>query len=258
AGNFVPLSSVSDIRYDSGFTAILRENQQKVIYVSADADTDIITSKEAENMIRPKVEELLKRYPGVTLKFAGESEDTDKSLESMKSAAIIAIALIFIILSGILRSFIQPFLVMSVVPFGIVAVAMGMIFTQQPVGLMAIMGTIALAGIIVNDSLVMVTFINEYRNRMKGQSRFTRWKSLLESGQVRFRPIMLTTVTTVGGLWSLAFLVSGQEKFLSPMAVAIIFGLMFGTIITLVIVPCLISVLDDMQLFIRKTLRLIK
>jgi multidrug efflux pump subunit AcrB len=153
---------------------------------------------------------------------------------------------------------------MAVIPFGIVGVILGLLFTGQPMGLMSIMGTIALAGIVVNNSVVFVDFINRFRAGHAGShghivtgeiaastaardTKFARWRSIIESGCTRFRPIFLTTATTVAGLWNLAFMSTGQEQFLAPMAQAIVWGLTFATLITLVLIPVLYAILDDLH-----------
>jgi multidrug efflux pump subunit AcrB len=136
---------------------------------------------------------------------------------------------------------------MTVVPFGIVGVILGLLFMGEPMGLMSVMGTIALAGIVVNNSIVFVDFINNYRAGRDISLPRVRWHSILESGRTRFRPIFLTTATTVVGLFSLAFFSQGQEQFLAPMAQAIVWGLTFATLITLVLIPCLYAILDDLN-----------
>jgi len=112
---------------------------------------------------------------------------------------------------------------------------------------MSVMGTIALAGIVVNNSIVFVDFINNYRRGRDIAQPRVRWHSILESGRTRFRPILLTTATTVVGLFNLAFFSKGQEQFLAPMAQAIVWGLTFATLITLVLIPCLFAILDDLN-----------
>jgi multidrug efflux pump subunit AcrB len=122
----------------------------------------------------------------------------------------------------------------------------------EPMGLMSVMGTIALAGIVVNNSIVFVDFINNYRLGRDPDSARVRWHSIVAAGCTRFRPIFLTTATTVVGLFSLAFFSTGQEEFLAPMAQAIVWGLTFATLITLVLIPCLYAILDDLMLAVRR------
>lgn len=260
----VDVASLATIERVSGIARIKRTDQERVITISADIDPRETTSNEVNHIFAGHVAELLEAHPGITILLTGESEDTERSLAAMKFAAFVAMFLIYALLATITNSFLQPFVIMAVIPFGIVGVILGLLFTGQPMGLMSVMGTIALAGIVVNNSVVFVDFINRFRRGHAGghghvftgetdesaparDSRFLRWRSIIESGCTRFRPIFLTTATTTAGLFNLAFFSSGQEQFLAPMAQAIIWGLTFATLITLVLIPVLYAILDDLN-----------
>jgi multidrug efflux pump subunit AcrB len=261
----VDLSTLATIEKVSGVARIKRTNQERVITISADIDPRETTSGEANRLFSSWLPECAAAHPGVGISLTGENEDTERSLAAMKFAAFVALFLIYALLATITNSFLQPFVIMAVIPFGIVGVVLGLLFTGQPMGLMSIMGTIALAGIVVNNSVVFVDFINRFRAGHAGghghvftgdtsaaprpahAGPWVRWRSIIESGCTRFRPIFLTTATTVAGLWNLAFLSTGQEQFLAPMAQAIIWGLTFATLITLVLIPVLYAILDDLH-----------
>jgi multidrug efflux pump subunit AcrB len=256
-GETIPLSSIAEIQRSSGLSRIVRRSQDRAVIVSADVRTDLTNSVEVNNAIKTWLPELETRHPTIRVLLTGENEDTEKSVESMKVAALVAFLLIYVILAFIFNSFIQPVIIMTVIPFGIVGVILGLLFTNQPLGLMSIMGTIALSGIVVNNSVVFIDFMNSYRrdntrtrpdevaHSVHRVSWRLRWHSILISGRDRFRPIFLTTATTVGGLWSLANTTTGQEQFLAPMAQAIVFGLVFATTITMLLIPCLYAIVDD-------------
>jgi multidrug efflux pump subunit AcrB len=253
-GQNIPLSLVTDLEQTGGIARINRRDQQRLITVTADVDTRVVTSREANTEIARWIPEMERNFPGYRLSLAGESEDTARSLEAMQFAALIAILLIYVILAVIFNSFLQPLMVMSVIPFGVIGVIGGLLFMGQAMGLMSVMGTIALAGIVVNNSVVFVDFINRRRNALPGANgsahalyhlRLARWHTIMESARIRFRPIFLTTATTIGGLFTLAFTTRGQEEFLAPMAQAIIFGLLFASLITMILIPCLYSIIDD-------------
>ncbi len=265
----VDLASLATIERVSGVARIKRTDQERVITVSADIDPRETTSNEVNRLFAASIPELLETHPGISIYLTGESEDTARSLAAMKFAALVAIFLIYALLATITNSFLQPFVIMAVIPFGIVGVMLGLLFTGQSLGLMSIMGSIALAGIVVNNSVVFVDFINRFRRGHAGghghvftgeidedapvrDSRFLRWRSIIESGCTRFRPIFLTTATTTAGLFNLAFLSRGQEQFLAPMAQAIIWGLTFATLITLVLIPVLYAILDDLHMARRR------
>lgn len=255
----VPLDSVATIETTTGLSRVKRSNQERVVTVSADVDSRTITSVKANSMIEEWIPELEANHPGVSVSLTGESEDTDRSVASMKFAAVVAMLLIYGLLAVITNSFLQPLVIMAVIPFGIVGVIFGLLAMGKPIGLMSIMGTVALAGIVVNNSVVMVDFINQHRHKAahwKGSAsrevpflsrRHTRWRSILRSAALRFRPVFLTSATTIVGLLNLAFTSSGQEQFLAPMAQAIVFGLAFATLITLILIPCLYAILDDLH-----------
>lgn len=258
-GRPVDISSVAEIERTTGVSRIKRTNQERVVTVSADVESRIITSTDVNARVAAWIPEITAAHPEVKITLSGESEDTEQSLASMQFAALVAMLLIYALLAVISNSFLQPLVIMSVIPFGIVGVILGLLLMGLPMGLMSIMGTVALAGIVVNNSVVFVDFINQYRHAAAGDPhgssrsqplhlrRYTRWKSILASASTRFRPVFLTSATTVAGLANLAFTSTGQEQFLAPMAQAIVFGLTFATMITLVLIPCLYSVLDDLH-----------
>lgn len=255
----VPLAAVASIETTTGVSRVKRSNQERVVTVSADVDPRAITSTKANAMIAEWIPEIEERHPGVRVLLTGESEDTDRSVESMKFAAVVAMLLIYGLLAVITNSFLQPIVIMAVIPFGIVGVIFGLLAMGKPIGLMSIMGTVALAGIVVNNSVVMVDFINQHRHKVAHRqgsasrevpflsTRHTRWRSILRSATLRFRPVFLTSATTIVGLVNLAFTSSGQEQFLAPMAQAIVFGLAFASLITLILIPCLYAILDDLH-----------
>jgi multidrug efflux pump subunit AcrB len=253
-GQQVALGSIAELDTASGLARVARRDQSRVITVSGDVDTRVITSAAVNRLLAEWTPEIVREHPGVEVRLAGENEDTARSLRAMQYASLLAVFLIYTILAVLFNSFAQPLIVMSVIPFGIVGVVGGLLFQGMPMGLMSIMGTIALAGIVVNNSVVFVDFINQFRKEnpleREGDTglahyRFDRWFSIYRAGSVRLRPIFLTSITTVAGLWSLAFMTSGQEEFLAPMAQALVWGLTFATLITLLLVPCLYAILDD-------------
>ncbi len=261
-GELVNLTSFAELRPEAGLSRVTRLNQERQITVSAGIDDRVITSKEVNGQMKDWLPEVLADNPGYIIRLTGENEDTEQSIEAMQFAAIVALLVIYALLATITNSFALPLIIMAVIPFAIVGVVIGLVFMGEPMGLMTIMGTIALAGIVVNNSVVFVDFMNRYRHshskftgdmerenereRPKNLSSWARWSSILKSGQTRFRPIFLTTATTVVGLMGLALTTSGQEQFLAPMAQAIVWGLSFASLITMILIPCLYAILDDL------------
>ena len=206
-------------------------------------DTDVITSGQLTAKVKKFFKTVSKRYPGYTLSFGGEREEQMKSVSSLLRATVMAILIIYLILGTLFKSFLQPLVVMSAIPFSLIGVIVGHKIMGEPIGILSLIGLAALTGIVVNDSLVMVDFINQARKRGA-----PRWLSVLRSSFVRFRPVVLTSLTTIFGLSTLAFKTTGQAAFLAPMAISIVFGLVFSTILTLIIIPCLYAILDDFML----------
>jgi multidrug efflux pump subunit AcrB len=178
----------------------------------------------------------------------GQAKRTKESIDSLKLGFSLAAMVIFLLLASQFRSYVQPIIIMTAIPFGLIGAIIGHYFMNLDITMISIFGIVALSGIVVNDSLILIDFINsEVR---KGTKVFD---SVIEAGQNRFRPVLLTSVTTVAGLFPLLLETSFQAQFLIPMAVSISFGLMAATILTLVFVPSLYVVINDMvAIFIPK------
>ncbi len=247
-GEKIPLVEIADIHKTGGASQIIRENQKRAISITGDLDQTKTTSKELAEKVEKKFSDLYIRYPGYSINTGkGEMKDIEQSLSALKAAFLIGALLIYFILGTQFKSYIQPVLVMAAIPFGINGVIVGHVVMGKSLGLLSIIGLVALSGIVVNDSLILVDFINKLRERGVG-----RIQSIIKSAKLRVRPVILTSITTMGGLFMLTFFSKGQAKFLSPMAISIFWGLLFSTVIILIIVPCLYAILDDLTIFFRK------
>lgn len=245
-GGWVPLSNVVTMSTEPSMLNISRYDLERSVRITAEINEQATTATEVNAEIEAYLDEKLTDYPDYSYAFGGEEEQTRESLESIQRSAIIAVLLIYIILASMLRSYTQPFIIMAVLPFALIGVMVGVLLRGEPLTLPALIGVVALLGIVVNDSLVLMTFIN---------SRFKRMNRVLAvalSAKHRFRPIVLTTVTTFGGLATLMIKFRGEAAFLAPMAIALGFGLLFATFITLILIPCLYLMLDDLNIYIKK------
>lgn len=245
-GGWVPLSNVVTMTTEPSMLNISRYDSERSVRITAEINEQATTATEVNSLISAFLDERLLDYQGYSYAFGGEEEQTRESLESIQRAAIIAILLIYLILASMLKSYTQPFIIMSVLPFALIGVMVGILLRGEPLTLPALIGVVALLGIVVNDSLVLMTFINARYKRMN------RVLAVALSAKHRFRPIVLTTVTTFGGLASLMIKFRGEAAFLAPMAVALGFGLVFATFITLILIPCLYLMLDDLNIYIKK------
>ncbi len=246
-GVLVPIKSVAVPKLYEGVNAINRKDHRRTVTVLADVDTDIITSREVVKKIEAEFGNLDRRVPGYDFHFGGETEEQRKSMRSLLKAFTITALIIYTILGGLFKSFLQPVIVMFAVPFGIIGVIIGHFVMGQSLGLLSLIGVVALSGIVVNDSLLLVDFINKARE--KGTRR---WRSIVVSGRIRMRPILLTTLTTVLGLAMLSFQTTGQAGYLAPMAISIVWGLLFATGLTLFLVPALFAIGDDLLITLKR------
>ena len=245
-GGWVSLGDVADITSGRSLLDIRRVNYARTATVSAEVDQAVTTSNIVNSGVRDFLSGIIGDYPGYSFEMGGEEEDFAAALADIISASLIAFMLIYIILASILNSYTQPIIIMSVMPFALVGVLIGVLLRVEPFTLPAIIGTVALMGVVVNDSLVLMDFINRRRLSMK------RIYAVAVGAKYRFRPIVITSLTTFGGLSTLMYQTRGETSFLAPMAIALGFGLLFSTVILLFIIPMLYIILDDVKLFLSR------
>ena len=181
------------------------------------------------------------KFPGYILENGGQAEEQRKSYSSLLYAFIVALFLVFSILATQFKSYVQPLIVMLTIPFSFIGVIFGLLITRLPFSLNTMISVVALAGVVVNDSLVLVDFVNKER-----EMGMDRWHSLINAGVIRLRPILLTTITTIFGMAPMIISTSTATKDWKPMAVSISFGLAFATILTLVVIPVIYSLVDSL------------
>ncbi|MFC1624249.1 efflux RND transporter permease subunit [Candidatus Omnitrophota bacterium] len=246
-GNLIPLKNVAAIEKVPGTTTIHHLDGKRVVTASANVDTDKTTSLKVNRLLEKKFKDLQKRYMGYSVKYGGEQEETIDSMKSLLEAFFYAFLVIYLILSYSFKSLIQPIIVMTAIPFGLIGVVVAFFLHGMPLSFMAILGIVGLNGIVVNDSIVLVDFINKLRG-----GGMDRHASIIKAGQIRIRPVLLTTITTVGGLSTVAYGIGGKDPFLVPMALSICWGIAFATILTLIVIPCIYSIVDDIALKLTK------
>ena len=245
---WVPMSELADITETRSFTQIHRAQQKRSLTVFGDVDAAVVKPEDVLTSVkRDFIPQLQQEHPHVRIDFLGSQEEQAKSFASLRIATPIALLLIYMMLAGLFRSYIQPLVVMAAIPFGVQGAIIGHWLTGHPATFLSAIGMVALTGIVVNDSLVLVDFINSHVR--EGMDEF---EASVEGSIVRLRPIFLTTATTVAGLTPLMFETSFQAKFLIPMAVTLTFGLGFATLLTLLIVPVLNMIFFDIRNFVRR------
>jgi multidrug efflux pump subunit AcrB len=246
AGNEIPLRNAVTIHRGRAYTDINRRDGRRIVTVTADvrprskAD-EVLRSLKAETL--PKLQN---KYPGLTYSFEGRQADRRESIQSLIRGLLVALVVIFAMLAVPLNSYLQPLIIMSAIPFGIVGAVLGHLIMGYSLSVLSMFGVVALSGVVVNDSLVLIDFANR-----KERAGMSRRDAVHQAGIHRFRPIILTTLTTFGGLSPMIFETSRQARFLIPMALSLGFGILFATMITLVLVPSLYLIVEDIRQLIK-------
>jgi multidrug efflux pump subunit AcrB len=246
-GARVPLATVAELRPELGPMTIRRDERERAVRVVADVDKRQGSSAAIVAAVRELYADLPERHPGYRLTFKGDQEELEDSVAGIERAVVMSLALIFLILGSLFRSVSQPLVIMFVIPFGMVGMVLGHVLMGRSIGLMSLIGLLALTGVVVNDSLILVDFVNQRRREGAGLMA-----ALVEAGRLRFRPILLTSITTMLGLAPLTFFVTGQARFLQPMAISLFFGLGTATALVLVLVPCAYAILEDALALLRR------
>jgi multidrug efflux pump subunit AcrB len=242
AGTEIPLMEAVSVQYGRAYTTINRRNGRRVVTVTADARPRSKAGQVIAALSDETLPALQARYPGLSYSFEGRQADRRESMQSLVKGLMVALLVIYAMLAIPFNSFIQPLIIMLVIPFGIVGAVIGHLIMGYSLSLMSMFGVVALSGVVINDSLVLINFANRQR-----QLGLDRHDAIHISGINRFRAIMLTTLTTFGGLTPMIFETSRQARFLIPMAVSLGFGILFATLITLLLVPCLYLIVEDVR-----------
>ncbi|MEH6910637.1 MAG: efflux RND transporter permease subunit [Oceanicoccus sp.] len=240
-GDEVPFTSVAEIQIAPGYGKSSRIDGERAITVTAGLNKNLMEpSKVVGDILKNFMPEVIARYPGVSIKLDGESEESQKMFFSLMTGFAAALFGIYALLAIPLKSYMQPLIIMGVIPFGIIGAMIGHMIVGIPFDMMSFFGIIALSGVVVNDSLIMVDFVNK-----SSAAGVDKIEAVVNSGAKRFRPILITSLTTFFGLLPMLMEDSVQAQQVIPMAVSLGFGIVFATVITLLLVPCLYIVLDD-------------
>ncbi len=246
AGNEIPLRSAVSINRGRAYTDINRRDGRRIVTVEADVQPRSKAGQVIASLKSETLSALQQKYPGLTFSFEGRQADQRESMQSLMKGLLVALIVIYAMLAVPLNSYIQPLIIMAAIPFGIVGAVIGHMIMGYSLSVLSMFGVVALSGVVVNDSLVLVNFANR-----RQQAGMSRREAVHQAGIQRFRPIILTTLTTFGGLSPMIFETSRQARFLIPMALSLGYGILFATMITLVLVPSLYLIVDDVRQLIR-------
>ncbi len=247
-GAEVPLREVAGTKRGRAYTSITRRDGRRVVTVSGDVvprdQTPQILSALKDDLLPP----ILQKYSGLSYSFEGRQADQRESVGGLISGLLSALLLIYVLLAIPFKSYAQPLIIMISIPFGVVGAVFGHLLLGYSLSLISLFGLVALSGVVVNDSLILIDLAN--RRRRAGE---TLHNAVCSAGAQRFRPIILTTLTTFFGLMPMILEPSRQARFLIPMAISLGFGVLFATVVTLLLIPSLIMILDDIgQLITRR------
>lgn len=240
SGAEVQLMDVVELRQGEAFTSINRRDGRRIVSVGMDVEPKRAMTRVLQAINTDVLPKLRTDYPGLTWSFQGSQAEMRRSTRALWGGFALAMGVIYALLAVAFKSYLQPLIVMTAIPFGIVGAVIGHILLGFDLSLISLMGVIALAGVVVNDSLIMIDYANRHRGELNA------FAAIHQAGLRRFRPILLTTITTFGGLTPIILETSSQAAYLIPMAISLGFGIVFATSIILVIVPCLYMVLEDL------------
>ena len=238
----VPLRAMATLEQGVGYAELRHFEGERAVTITASVDKAVANAVEVNEELIGAFSNLEALYPGYRLDFRGSFDQINESFGNLWKLFVIGILLIYVVLGAQFRSFTQPIVIMFAVPFGVIGAMVGLLLINATLSMVAMFGIVALSGIVVNDSIVYVDFINRYRERGYSVSR-----AILRGGNVRFRPIILTSVTTVVGLLPMALGIGGKSPIWMPLAVTIIFGLTTATLLTLFMMPALYAILHDIR-----------
>ncbi|MDP8269642.1 MAG: efflux RND transporter permease subunit [Candidatus Tenebribacter davisii] len=254
SGVAIPLYEICEIEITNGFSQIEHYDSDRYFMITGSTESYTIdgkqyelSSNEVNAMLKGSAQDpgllsnISEKYAGYQIEYGGSAEQQEKTYDSLAIAFFIALLLVYAILGTQFKSYIQPVIVMTAIPFGIIGVIFGLWITGLPISLMTMIAFVALSGIVVNDSLVLVDFVNKIR-----EDGLDRWNSLIEAGSIRLRPILMTTTTTIAGFMPMILSNSSSSDSWKPMAVAIAFGLGFATLLTLFVLPVIYSLVDSL------------
>ncbi len=255
SGDLVPLRSLADFKVNLGIGTISHRNGDRIVIIKGscgmyEKDGKMVkrTPSEVTTLLmgnkitgeKGLLADFNSKYSGYQLEFGGQAEQQRESYNSLILACIVAVIIIYTILAWQFKSYVQPFIVLLSLPFAFIGVIFGLAVTRLPFSLPTFIGVVGLVGVVVNDSLVLVDFVNRLR-----EEGHDRWSSLIEAGKIRLRPIFLTTFTTIAGFSPMILSTSSASQDWKPIAVAMAFGLAFATLLTLLVLPCMYSIVDS-------------
>lgn len=251
-GKLIPLASIVDMVEEEGPAVRKHYDYKRSITVSSGVVPAKITSVALNSKARDILNRLAKDYPEISYRFGGEDESTKESMQSLKNAMLLAFFGIFVILVFLFRSFMKPLVVLSCIPLGLIGVSLAFWAHGRPLSFLAMIGIVGLAGVVVNSAIVLLSYISDLQAELN--DTLTRDTLLARASAHRLRAVLVTSLTTIGGLFPTAYGVGGYDSLLVPMTLALAWGLVSGTLLTLIWVPCFYAIIEDLSQFLYRLL----
>jgi len=245
-GKLIPLKKFIRLERKPALQGIRHYQGQRVVTLSADVDTNVITSNEVKEKIQAWFSKRTERFPGIRLVISGEAEESAKTIKNIQRAGVLAILAVYFILVLLLNSLTQPLIILFAIPFGVIGVIAAFWLHGMTLGFLALIGMLGMSGVVVNDSLIILSFINHLARERREAHRCS-YATILDAAQTRLRPVLLTTITTAVALFPTAYGLGGSDHFVIPMVMAMLWGIVFATALTLIWVPTLYAIGQDIK-----------
>jgi len=245
-GQTVALRDMVRFEISPGPTTIRRFDQKRTIIVTGNIDEKTTSLDKINQNLAAMFPALEEKFPGVKFEIGGQFEEFINVFQDVGALFALSMVIIFLILGVQFNSYSQPLIIITTVPFALIGAVLGLLISNNPFSIAAMYGFVALAGIVVNDAIVMIDFVNNRRNG-KDTTVLRYWRSIINAGRLRLRPVILTSITTISGLIPMAFGLGGQSEMWAPLANVILFGLLVSTILTLFVIPSFVAILDDIK-----------
>lgn len=247
-GDLIPLGRIASLEKQSGVPYRKRFDYKPAKTITANVEDQIITAQKANQLLQSYFDDVQKRFPEVSLTFGGEGERIRESMSSLASALGLAVIGIFALLVFLFKSFVKPLIILTTIPLGLFGVAVSFYIHQMPISFLALIGVVGLSGIIVNSGIVLISFVDQLRTG----SNQTLHDVLQKAAGLRLRAVIVTSLTTVSGLLPTSYGVGGADQFIIPMTMAMAWGLVSGTILALLWVPCAYAIVEDVNTMFKK------
>ena len=240
-GRLIYLKNLATIEKADGLATLKHYNGERTITITAGIEYGKNTSQQVMNAVREKYKDFSKQYRGLKLEFGGEAKETVKALKQLAFSFAMAFIFVYIVLLLQLNRFIQPIMIMIIIPFGLIGVLLGFAIHRMPLSFMGVVGIIGLAGVVVNNGIILVDLINKIIDEGVEGGKKGVAKAIVEGAKQRLRPVFLTTVTTVVGLLPTVYGIGGRADIIIPIVMALAYGLLFASLLTLIFLPCMLK-----------------